>query len=182
MFHRLSLHAAGRACGRNRRHGDNFHSWLAEPLQQVRLVELEAASGLEQREALGIAAPDKGRSSNTEMNTISVIGKVNRDAMATLVKNSDGAETPLVSFTLMDTGLPYMKSDPMFIEVNFMREPAMHLSTFLKKGKEIMVTGCLRSKTYVTQGGEKKTKYFISADYVLLTGQRQIEKGAQNEN
>ena len=57
------------------------------------------------------------------MNTISVIGKVNRDAMATLVKNSDGAETPLVSFTLMDTGLPYMKSDPMFIEVNFMREP-----------------------------------------------------------
>lgn len=116
------------------------------------------------------------------MNTISVIGKVNKDAVSALVRNSEGVETPLVSFTLMDMGLPYTKSEPMFIEVNFMREPAMHLSAFLKKGKEVVVTGCLRSKNFETKSGEKRMKYFISADCVLLTGQRQKEKGAQNAN
>lgn len=116
------------------------------------------------------------------MNTVSIIGKVNKDAEAVLVRNPEGAETPLVSFTLMDMGLPYTKSEPMFIEVNFMREPAMHLHPFLKKGKEVMVTGCLRSKNFETKSGEKKMKYFISADYVLLTGQRQKEKGGQDAN
>lgn len=105
------------------------------------------------------------------MNSITLHGKLAKDAAVTLV-NSCGAETPLVTFSFIDGGLPYQKSEPMFIEVHFMKEAAMHIFGFLKKGKEVMVTGCLRSKNYVTQGGERKQKYFISADYIVLTGKR----------
>ncbi|WP_443739129.1 single-stranded DNA-binding protein [Treponema sp.] len=103
------------------------------------------------------------------MNSITLHGKIVRDAESILVDNS-GIQTPLVTFSFVDNGLPYQKNEPMFIEVHFMKEAAMHIFRFLKKGKEVIVTGCLRSKSFVTKEGEQKQKYFISADYVILTG------------
>lgn len=123
---------------------------------------------------MGAVIFDKRRFANTKMNTFDVIGKVNKDATSVLVKDN-GVEIPLVSFTIMDTGLPYTKSEPMFIEVNFMREPAMHLLPYLKKGKEVAIRGCLRSKNYETRAGEKKQKYYINAEYIILTGQQKKE-------
>lgn len=103
------------------------------------------------------------------MNTITMHGRVVKDASVVLV-NSGGSETPLVSFSFMDSGLPYQKNEPMFIEVHFMKEAAMHIYQYLKKNKEVVVSGCLRSKNYVTQGGEQRQKYYVSADYIMLTG------------
>lgn len=110
------------------------------------------------------------------MNSIALHGKVIKDAKVALV-NNNGIETPLVSFTFFDGGLPYQKSEPMFIEVHFMKEAAMHIFNFLKKGKEIAVFGCLRSKNYTTRNGEQKQKYYISADYIMLTGQKRVNDG-----
>lgn len=103
------------------------------------------------------------------MNSITLHGRLAKDATVTLV-NSCGVETPLVTFSFIDGGLPYQKSEPMFIDVHFMKEAAMRIFDFLKKGKEVVVSGCLRSKNYVTQAGEKKQKYYVSADYVMFTG------------
>lgn len=105
------------------------------------------------------------------MNSITLHGKILKDAESMLVNNG-GIETPLVTFSFVDNGLPYQKNEPMFIEVHFMKEAAMHILKFLKKGKEVIVTGCLRSKSFTTKAGEQKLKYFISADYVILTGQQ----------
>lgn len=104
------------------------------------------------------------------MNSITLIGHVVKDAEVVLINNS-GIETPLVTFSFIDTGLPYQKSDPMFIEIHFLEEAAMHIFKYLKRGKEVTITGFLRSKTYVTKLGETKQKYYIQAKYIILNGQ-----------
>jgi single-stranded DNA-binding protein len=103
------------------------------------------------------------------MNSITLQGHVAKDAVVNLVKNN-GIETPLVTFSFIDMGLPYQKNEPMYIEVHFMKEAAMHIVKYLRKGKEITVMGCLRSKIYITQSGEQKQKYFVSADFITLSG------------
>lgn len=106
------------------------------------------------------------------MNSITLHGKLTTAASVTLV-NAGGTETPLVTFMFVDGGLPYQKSDPMFIEVHFMKEAAMHIFDFLTKGKEVVISGCLRSKKYVTKDGEERQKYYVSADYIMLTGKKE---------
>ncbi|WP_178842332.1 single-stranded DNA-binding protein [uncultured Treponema sp.] len=103
------------------------------------------------------------------MNYISLHGRIAKDATTTLINNG-GIETPLVSFSFQDSGTPYQKNEPMFIEVHFMKEAAMHILPYLKKGKEVEIFGCLRLKNFITSSGIKSQKYFISADYIILTG------------
>lgn len=114
------------------------------------------------------------------MNNICIEGKITKEATKALVTN-DGIETMLVTFTMIDTGTPYQKSSPMFIEVHFMKEAAYSIFEYLKKGKEIVVFGCLRSKDYITKSGEVKQKYFISADGIRLVG-NSIKKDETNGN
>lgn len=106
---------------------------------------------------------------NYKMNYITLHGKIVKDATTTLVNNG-GVETPLVSFSFQDSGTPYQKNEPMFIEVHFMKEAAMHILPYLKKGKEVEIFGCLRFKSFITTTGTKGHKYFISADYIILSG------------
>lgn len=106
---------------------------------------------------------------NNKMNSITLHGRIAKDATTTLINNG-GIETPLVTFSFQDSGTPYQKNEPMFIEVHFMKDVAMHILPFLKKGKEVDIYGCLRFKNYVTANGESKQKYFVSADYIILCG------------
>lgn len=101
------------------------------------------------------------------MNQICLNGTITKDAETTLVNNV-GVETPLVTFTVMDTGTPYSKKEPMYIEVHFMEEAAMHIYPYLVKGKKVDVYGHLKSKNYKTTNGLLKQKFFISADYVIF--------------
>ena len=106
---------------------------------------------------------------NNKMNYITLHGKIIKDATTTLINNA-GIETPLVTFTFQDSGTPYQKNEPMFIEVHFMKEAAMHILPFLKKGKEVEIFGCLRFKKFTTTTGTPGQKYYISADYIILSG------------
>lgn len=103
------------------------------------------------------------------MNYITLHGKIAKDAETTLI-NNQGTETPLVYFSFQDSGTPYQKNEPMFIEVHFMKEAAMHILPFLKKGKEVEIFGCLRFKNFTTTTGKVGQKYYISADYIILSG------------
>lgn len=104
-----------------------------------------------------------------KMNYITLHGKIAKDAETTLI-NNQGTETPLVYFSFQDSGTPYQKNEPMFIEVHFMKEAAMHILPFLKKGKEVEIFGCLRFKNFTTTAGKVGQKYYISADYIILSG------------
>lgn len=103
------------------------------------------------------------------MNSITLHGNIIRDASVNLI-NINGSEIPKVSFSFIDFGLPYQKNEPMCIDVEFIKEAAMHIYEYLKKGKEVVVTGCLRCKIYTTQQGLEKQKYYIQADYIVITG------------
>ncbi len=115
------------------------------------------------------------------MNHYSAIGNVMSDAESILV-NDDGYEKPLVTFSFMDKGTPYQKSEPMFIDVHFMKEAAMSILPYLVKGREVTIYGCLRSKKYVTKRGDQKQKYYISADYVMLNNVGNINQGQNYGN
>ena len=99
------------------------------------------------------------------MNSITLCGRVADNAQMVLVKTRAG-EKPLVTFPVLDTGLPYQQSEPMLVEVHFMHEAAPHIYEYLVKGKPVEVFGFLRRKDYVTQSAQERTKYYISADYV----------------
>lgn len=101
------------------------------------------------------------------MNTITLHGRIVEDAKMTLVNTSSG-ETPLITFSVIDTGLPYQKSEPMSIEVHFIKEAAAHIYSYLKKNKEVVIAGFLRQRKYMTANGERKEKKYISAEYVTL--------------
>ena len=103
------------------------------------------------------------------MNSITLHGKIVSDAQISLVKTSAG-EIPLVTFNAPDDGLPYQQSEPLIIEVHFLKEVASHIFDYLKKDKEIVVSGFLRQKKYVTleNPDQERIKYYISAEYITL--------------
>lgn len=101
------------------------------------------------------------------MNSLTIHGKITEDANIVLVKTLSG-EKSMVVFNLLDSGLPYQKSEPMIIEVHFMEEAASHIFEYLKKNKEVFAIGHLRQKNYTTSQGEYKSKFFVSAKYVGL--------------
>lgn len=133
---------------------------------------MEKQGFIQKHKALPVFTFNERSYPNYKMNYITLHGKIIKDAAKTLVNNG-GVETPLVTFSFQDSGTPYQKNEPMFIEVHFMKDVAMHILPFLKKGKEVEVFGCLRMKNHVTPSGEKKQKYFISAEYIILSGTTQ---------
>ena len=104
-----------------------------------------------------------------KLNSITLHGKLVSDAQIFLVKTSAG-EIPLVTFNAQDDGLPYQKSEPLIIEVHFLKAAASHIFDYLKKDKEIVVSGFLRQKKYETleNPNQERSKYYISAEYVTL--------------
>ena len=111
------------------------------------------------------------------MNIITMHGQLGRDAESFQVKAKDGNEGTMVSFILIDYGLPNQKGKPMSIEVHFMKEIAVSILPSLVKGKEVVVSGFLAEKDYVTRAGEAKTKKYISASIVEFTGKPSLNEG-----
>ncbi len=101
------------------------------------------------------------------MNSITLHGKLTDDAHRFLVATSAG-QTTLVTFNVLDSGLPYQKSEPLIIEVHFLKEVAGHIFDYLKKDKEVVICGFLRQKNYETSENVARSKYYISAEYVTL--------------
>lgn len=96
------------------------------------------------------------------MNSISIHGKIVGKPEQVLIRTPVG-ETPLIKFKLMDLGLSFQKTEPMIIEVHFLKEGASSLFNFLVPDKEVNVIGYLR-KIKV----ERMAKLVISADYITL--------------
>lgn len=111
------------------------------------------------------------------MNVITMHGRLGRDAESFQVKSKDGNEGTMVSFILIDYGLPNQKGEPMSIEVHFMKDIALSILPSLVKGKEVVVTGFLTEKDYVTRSGEAKSKKYISASIVEFTGKPSLNEG-----
>ena len=102
------------------------------------------------------------------MNSLTLHGKVTKNAEMKLVYI--GREpTPVAVFTVVDIGLPYQQSEPLFIQVNYRKEAASLIYKYLVENKEILIHGMLRQK-FVRDGesGNKSVRYFILAETVEL--------------
>lgn len=103
------------------------------------------------------------------MNVITMDGTITEDAQMDLVVAADGTETPIVKFSLMDTGAPFSKKKPTFIEVDFTKEAATNIFPYLLKGKTVIVYGSLSTK------GTKNSKYYIAANVVKFVETRGVK-------
>ena len=114
------------------------------------------------------------------MNRVTILGRLADDAKSFLIKTG-GGELPMISFSLLDYGTPGQKSEPMLVEVHFLKEIGPKLLPDLVKGKEVIVDGFLTRKDYVTRSGIEKSKLYISASIVEFTGKASEEAGGENE-
>ena len=103
------------------------------------------------------------------MNDINMLVKLADDAKSFTIKEGN-KEKQLVSFSVLDFGTSGKTEVPMIIEVHFQKEVGIKLLPYLKKGKEVYVNGFVANKRYVTSAGIERDKYYVSADYVCLTG------------
>ena len=99
------------------------------------------------------------------MNRVTIVGKVVNNAEIILINSPSGKQMPLVKFQVCDMGLPYQKSEPMTIEVQFMKEAASHIYEYLTKDKEVCIDGFLHEKKLSVR---QVSKYYVIADYVTL--------------
>ena len=102
------------------------------------------------------------------MNHISIDGKLTCDAQMELQCTPDGRETPMLVFGLMDTGAPFAKKSPTFIEVNFKKEAATTIFPYMTKGKSVIVYGSLSMKG-------KNQRYYIAADAIKFIDKESVE-------
>ncbi len=108
------------------------------------------------------------------MTNITIFGKVSQDATAVLLK--DGLnEVPMISFQVLDSGKPFSKCEPVFLEVHFMKEAAMSIKNYLVVNKPVNVIGTLKYKKYRTNG-ILKGKYYVDADYIELVNSMNNDK------
>jgi len=106
-----------------------------------------------------------------------MLGRLANDAQKFPVRTGD-KEMQMISFSILDYGTPGQKSEPVIIEVHFLKEIGVKLLPDLVKGKEVVVDGFLTRKDYVTRDGIEKSKLYISASIVEFTGTSQKEEGA----
>lgn len=96
-------------------------------------------------------------------------GRLARDAESFPIKTGTGEGT-MISFQLVDYGLPNQKGDPMTMEVHFVKDIGLSILPNLVKGKEVIVNGFVAEKNYVTKAGESRNKKYISASIVQFVG------------
>lgn len=62
------------------------------------------------------------------------------------------------------------QGDPFFMDVQAWNNNAEKCQKFLKKGSRVFIEGRLKTNTWATSQGEKRTKIYCSADIVHFLG------------
>lgn len=102
------------------------------------------------------------------MNTIVLHGKVQDKARVVLVDTNTG-QTPMVIFSVIDRGLPFKDNGkPVVLEVHFMKEPASLIYKYLVENKDVVISGYLAKRNYTDKNGKDYSKFYISAENVVL--------------
>ena len=101
--------------------------------------------------------------------TITVIGNLTADPELRFTPNG----APVANFTVATTARNYDRNtnewvdgDAMFLGCSVWREQAENIAETLTKGMRVIVTGRLKSRSYETREGEKRTVFEIDIDEV----------------
>lgn len=100
---------------------------------------------------------------------ITIIGNLTADPEMRFTQSGRG----VTNFTVASTPRTYDKDrsewvdgDPMFIGCSLWQQPAENAAESLTKGMRVIVTGRLKSRSYETREGERRTAFEIDVDEV----------------
>jgi single-strand DNA-binding protein len=118
-----------------------------------------------------------------DFNSVVLLGRLTRDPELKYVANG----APVCKFSIA-TNHRYTKSDGQkaesvtFVEVDVWRRLAEICSQFLKKGREVLVTGTLKQDRWIDQETKQtRSKLKVVAREVKFIGPRRDEEAAAEE-
>jgi single-strand DNA-binding protein len=132
--------------------------------------------------------PEDGGENMADFNSVVLLGRLTRDPELRYV----GSGAPVCSFSVA-TNQNYTKSDGQkvqavtFVEVTVWRRLAEICSQFLKKGRQVLVTGTLKQDRWVdAKTQQSRSKLKIVAREVKFLGPRtneepEEERGSEDE-
>ncbi|HEV3163336.1 MAG TPA: single-stranded DNA-binding protein [Isosphaeraceae bacterium] len=108
-----------------------------------------------------------------DLNKVFLIGRLTQDPELRYTPNGAAVTDLRVattrSFTTKDGD---KKEDTLFIDVTVWNRQAENCCQYLKKGRQVHVEGYLRSESWETPTGEKRTKVKVEADRVQFLDRR----------
>lgn len=140
---------------------------LSLPLQPLELLVLEEQGFARLNPPRLCSCRSKNTYWSCEMNNITVHGKVIKKAEMRLI-NINNEPVPVAVFTIVDIGLPYQQIEPIYFQVNYPKETASLICSYLVENKEVLVHGMMRQKYSKDSSGNKIQRYYLRAEMVEL--------------
>jgi single-strand DNA-binding protein len=110
-----------------------------------------------------------------DMKVVSLTGRLTKDAVLKKAGQYD-----LCEFTIAVNG--FKPEDTFFMVVDLWGKQAIDLNPFLKKGKQIALTGDLKMNKWQDMDGNNRKEYRVNGNRVTLLGSKQQELPEAEEN
>ena len=110
------------------------------------------------------------------LNNIVIAGRLTKDPDLRYTQN----QTPVATFTVaVERDFGAKEAD--FIDVTAWRQIGEFVSKYFHKGRMILVSGRLQSRTWTDKDGNKRTAWEINAENVYFGGERRADAGYSAE-
>src|SRR4051812_44480074 len=118
--------------------------------------------------------PDSGRfKAMADLNKVFLIGRLTQDPELRYTPNGTAVSDLRLATSRTWTGKDgERREDTLFIDVTVWNRQAENCCQYLKKGRQVHVEGFLKSESWETQAGEKRTKIKVEADRVQFLDRR----------
>src|SRR4051794_20707623 len=113
-----------------------------------------------------------------DLNRVFLIGRLAQDPELRYTPNGTAVSDLRVATSRTWTGKDgERREDTLFIDVTVWNRQAENCCQYLKKGRQVHVEGFLKSESWETQAGEKRTKIKVEADRVQFLDRKDDSGG-----
>ena len=113
-----------------------------------------------------------------DLNRVFLIGRLTHDPELRYTPNGAAVSDLRVATSRSWTGKDgERREDTLYIDVTVWNRAAENCCQYLKKGRQVHVEGYLKSESWETQAGEKRSKIKVEADRVQFLDRREDSGG-----
>lgn len=116
-----------------------------------------------------------------EINKVMLYGNLTRDPETTFLQSGASVCKFSLAVNRNYTHNGEKKQEVLFVDIEAWQKTGELCQQYLVKGSPAFVEGKLKSSTYQTQAGEKRTKTFVAADNVQFGPKRDGAGNQQNQ-
>lgn len=109
-----------------------------------------------------------------DFNLITLSGRATKDPEFKSLTNKNGDPNNLLTFNIANNSA-HNKDEAIFIKVDYWGRSAVPLSEFIRKGTSLIVTGKLVEDSWIDKDGNKKSKFKIVANEIILIDKKKEE-------